>query len=84
MPCYLLTFESTHAAMAAQHALAGVGPAVIPMPREISAGCGMALRFEAEDAEQAASLGTSVTEARGLMALYLIEEPRAYTLITKL
>lgn len=45
---YVLAFDSTHAAMAAISALeaAGVSHAVIPTPREISAGCGMSLRFE--------------------------------------
>ena len=66
MPRYLLAFESTHAAMAANKALAAAAPAVIPTPRAITASCGMTLRFEAEGA----GLGASVPEARGLAALY--------------
>lgn len=44
---YVLAFDSTHAAMAAASALDGarVAYAMIPTPRSISAGCGMALRF---------------------------------------
>lgn len=53
---YVLSFDSTFAALAAQKALADINPAVIPVPREISAGCGMALRFKAPRAEIARSL----------------------------
>ena len=47
---YVLAFDSTHAAMAAASALDGaaVAYALIPTPRAISAGCGMALRFACE------------------------------------
>lgn len=42
-----LTFESTHAAMAAQKHLKGrVRHAVMPVPRCISASCGIAIRVE--------------------------------------
>lgn len=52
---YVLTFESTHKAMAAQTVFTAAGRrfALIPTPREISAGCGMSLKFEA-DSEAAA------------------------------
>lgn len=46
---FLLTFDSTHDALAAQKALAAVEPRVIPVPREITAGCGMAIRIAAEN-----------------------------------
>lgn len=49
MGAYIVAFESTHAAMAADAALASAPHALIPTPRAIAAGCGMALRFEAED-----------------------------------
>ena len=44
---FVLAFDSTHAAMAAQAAFkaAGASFALIPTPREISAGCGMSLKF---------------------------------------
>ena len=47
---YVITFQSTHAAMAASHALKvqDVIHYTIPTPREISAGCGIALRFLGE------------------------------------
>ena len=66
---YVLAFDSTHAAMAAASALDGaaVAYALIPTPRAISAGCGMALRFDCgllpavEDA-----LGGAAGEGRAL------------------
>ena len=50
---YVISFDSTHAAMAANSALAGAPFAMIPTPREISAGCGMSLKFKAADAAEA-------------------------------
>ena len=52
---FVLAFNSTHAAMAAQAAFkaAGASFALIPTPREISAGCGMSLKFKAEGATEA-------------------------------
>ena len=42
----LISFASTHAALRARQALTGVCPAVVmPVLREISLGCGMALRL---------------------------------------
>ena len=49
MPVYVIAFESTHAAMAAEASFGSVPHAMIPTPRQITASCGMALRFEAED-----------------------------------
>ena len=52
---FVLAFESTHAAMAAQTAFSQAGRsfALIPTPREISAGCGMSLKFKAKGAAEA-------------------------------
>ena len=83
MPRYLLAFESTHAAMAANKALAAVNPAVIPTPRAITESCGMTLRFEAEDAAAARALAVAVPEARGLAALYA-DQAGEYVLLEKL
>jgi hypothetical protein len=60
MCTYLITFESTHAAIAAQDALVALAPVVLPVPREIHAGCGMALRFQDEGAsyEQAGAVAS--------------------------
>ncbi len=51
MATYLITFETTHAAMAASNALteAGLRFETIPVPTSISAGCGIALRFHTDD-----------------------------------
>ena len=46
----LITFASTHGAISAQKALEPVAAVrVMPVLREISLGCGMALRFPPED-----------------------------------
>ena len=66
---YVLAFESTHAAMAAASALdeAHVRYALIPTPRSISAGCGMALRFDCgARTEVEAALGGGAGEGRSL------------------
>jgi len=48
-----VTFDSASGAMAAQRALRGVCPAVVmPVLRQVSAGCGIALRVEVEDVER--------------------------------
>lgn len=43
----LLTFESTHSAIETQQRLAALRPTTLPVPREIQASCGIALRFPA-------------------------------------
>lgn len=82
---YVISFESTHAAMAANKALGALGRALtmIPTPREISAGCGMSLRFAADGDADALDLAAGVSEARGLAALYAKEEA-AYRLVGRL
>ena len=44
----VISFESTHAAMAAQKLLEGLRFDVIPTPGQITATCGIALRLEDE------------------------------------
>lgn len=49
-----VTFASTSGAIRAQKLLDGVCPAVVmPVLRQVSAGCGIALRLAAEDVEKA-------------------------------
>ncbi|HIW75105.1 MULTISPECIES: DUF3343 domain-containing protein [Gordonibacter] len=82
---YVIAFESTHAAMAANKALAAAGCAfaMIPTPREISAGCGMSLRFAAPSDAEAQVTAQGVSEAHSLAALYA-KEYSGYRLIEKL
>ena len=48
-----VTFASASGAIAAQKALEGVCPAVVmPVLRQVSAGCGIALRVAKEDVER--------------------------------
>lgn len=68
---FVIAFESTHAAMASEKALARYGAVMMPVPRAISAGCGMALRFKAADAEAAKAMASAAEDARGMATLYM-------------
>lgn len=67
---YVMAFESTHAAMAAYHALSGVTAAMVPTPKHVSAGCGISLRFEAEGEDAAVLLAGRISRVAGLASLY--------------
>ena len=83
---YVMAFESTHAAMAAEAYLEGEAAhaAMIPTPRAISAGCGMSMRFEREGDAAACELARGCEDARGLAALYKEAPDKTYQLIEKL
>ncbi len=53
---YLLTFGSTHAAIATDHILKPIGCTIMPVPRFISASCGISIRIKPEQREEAESL----------------------------
>lgn len=53
---YLLTFESTHAAIATEKLLKPAGGVVMPVPRFISSSCGISIRINPENHEQAEAL----------------------------
>ncbi len=53
---WVLVFDSTHAAMAAQSILAALDPFVIPTPRAITASCGISLRMDEARAIEAKKL----------------------------
>lgn len=48
---YIITFNSTHHAIASEQRLqsAGLAVRIIPVPTQVTADCGLALRFSAED-----------------------------------
>ena len=62
--CLVVTFDATAAAMAAEkYCLArGVPGRLIPVPREITAGCGLAWKAEADQEEAV----TAALEAAGI------------------
>ncbi|NLY71589.1 MAG: DUF3343 domain-containing protein [Clostridiales bacterium] len=50
MEYYVITFESTHAAITIERSLKKKFKiTILPTPREISHGCGIAIRFSTED-----------------------------------
>ena len=62
--CLVVTFEATAAAMAAEKYCLekGVPGRLIPVPREITAGCGLAWKAEADQEEAV----TAALEAAGI------------------
>ena len=86
MPVYVMAFESTHAAMASEAALqaAQVPATMIPMPRAISAGCGMSLRFDSEGDAPACDIANLCSDARGLATLYEELSKDEYRQVAKL
>lgn len=70
MPLYVIAFESTHAAIAADDALRDVPRAMIPTPRQITASCGMALRVEVEDDRMARDLVAKADVPASMARLY--------------
>lgn len=69
---WLMTFESTYAALAAQKTFESLEYAFTAMtrPADIEAGCGIALRFEAESSAAALALANKACVAKGFCALY--------------
>lgn len=67
----LITFASTQGAMMAQRALNGVCPYVVmPVPRTISTGCGIALRLPPEALAEARSVLSGTSLPQGTYAFY--------------
>ena len=50
---YLLTFESTHAAISTEKLLKSADVTIMPVPRFISASCGISVRIRPDRREQA-------------------------------
>ena len=50
---YLLTFESTHAAISTEKLLRPAGVTIMPVPRFISASCGISVLIRPDKREQA-------------------------------
>ena len=77
---YLVTFSSTHAALAAEAACGGAG-ALVPVPPSVRAGCGMGLLLRvADDAAACAQVqrfGRSAGE-QGIDGLYAHEADGSY------
>lgn len=80
MSTYVIAFESTHAAMAASKTLSsgGVSFATIPVPTSISAGCGIAVKFDADDPEDVLARIFGAKRDTRTAALYRQTGPRTY------
>jgi hypothetical protein len=82
---FLVACDTTYAAMTMQGSLVALKPVVIPTPRDITESCGMALRFDAQDEQEARTIVSAVPQARGFCALYAETIPhRHYELICRL
>ena len=53
---YLITFESTHAAISTEKLLKPADVRIMPVPRFISASCGISVRINPEKREEAEAL----------------------------
>jgi hypothetical protein len=53
---YLLTFESTHAAIRTEKLLKPANVRIMPVPRFISASCGISIRISPDSRDQAEEL----------------------------
>lgn len=68
----LITFPTTHHALAAERALHGeeVRFVIVPTPRALSAGCGLAIKLPCAETQRArAILSRSAIQAEGLYRL---------------
>ena len=69
----VITFTSTYGAIYAQKVLKEVAPVqVMPVLREISLGCGIAVRFRPEDLEGVKSALAASTPKEGEYAFYAV------------
>ena len=76
----IFLFDNSHAAIKAELATKKCFPTsrLIPLPPEVSAGCGMVLRTEADDAEAVAqSLHTADIEITGIYTLKISDGKRS-------
>ena len=84
MNTYVIAFESTHAAMATERALAAhAKTTMLPVPKAISAGCGMALKYDAADDAAALAVAQRSPDAHGLARLFR-QEDAAYVEVAAL
>ena len=75
MSCYyLLAFDSTHTAIAADRLLKPFGAAIMPTLRSISASCGMSLRLRTETVSDALSALRESDLELPLCHLYRVED----------
>ncbi len=75
---YLYTFESTHGAISTEKLLKPVGCTVMPVPRNISTSCGIAVRVEDEKFEESKKVFLDRTElAPEEYHVYHIEEDKS-------
>ena len=65
MRVYLVTFASTHAALAFEGSFGSEG-ALVPVPPSLRAGCGMAWRYVAAGDGEALVLAQQAAQAAGL------------------
>jgi len=71
-PFYLVTFQSTHAALTAIAKLEAQNPRVIPTPRTISANCGMAIKLRVPSPQVLNALMQSIGLPQESYNLYAI------------
>ena len=71
---HILSFESTHAALAAQKLLEHLHPFVIPTPKVITANCGMSLRFNDDVVQEARNIIDNHPDIAQLSLWHVIDD----------
>lgn len=70
---YLYTFSNTHGAIATEKLLKEAGATIMPVPRVISASCGISVRIKPENLELAKSIMSEKSDLEpGEYELYVI------------
>ena len=80
---WLFAFDSPHAAIAAQRLLSDCGAVVMPTLRSITASCGMSIRMEDGQIEQAKERMRSSAIDPALYRLYRVEQDGKETRCTQ-
>ncbi|MEG1537848.1 MAG: DUF3343 domain-containing protein [Clostridiales bacterium] len=63
--CFVLTFDSTHQAIAMEKRLRDFQPVMMPTPRQLSSGCGFALKIsQGEEQALAVAVAASAIDCR--------------------
>ena len=75
MANYVVAFESTHGAISARRVLEKIVPVrTIPVPRSLSAACGIALAFEGEEHLAAVEEKLKTLDMEGEYSVHKMED----------
>jgi len=79
---YIISFDSTHKAIKTERELNKLDVELIPTPREISASCGLSLKFYKKDSEYILNYFNSIDNSG--MNVYIINKNNGEKVINKI